>query len=167
MRVVLDTNVLVSAALKQKSMPGMAALVVERRGGLLKSLATEQQLFEVVARPYFDALIDPDTQAWLKKLMATAELVTITERIVACRDPTDDKFLELAVNGHADLIVTGDGDLLALNPFREIPIMTPAVFVQASPVNDRCGAAITLDEYIRVAFVSNFGVYVDFSTYTG
>ena len=68
-----------------------------------KSPATEEQLFEVVARPYFASLIDPDTQAWLKKLMAAAELVTITERIVACRDPTDDKFLELAVNGHADL----------------------------------------------------------------
>jgi predicted nucleic acid-binding protein len=66
MRVVVDTNVLVSAALKQQSMPGMAALFVERRGGLLKSLATEQQLFEVVARPLLVSLIDPDTQAWLK-----------------------------------------------------------------------------------------------------
>jgi uncharacterized protein len=132
MRVVVDTNVLVSAALKQKSMPGMTALLVERRGGLLKSLATEQQLFEVIARPYFDALIDPDTRAWLAKLMAAAELVTITERIAACRDPTDDKFLELAVNGHADLIVSGDADLLALNPFRDIPIVTPAVFVQGA-----------------------------------
>jgi putative PIN family toxin of toxin-antitoxin system len=96
MRIVLDTNVLVSAAPKQKSTPGMAALVVERRGDLLKSLATEQQLSEVVARPYFASLIDLDTRAWLKKLMAAADLVTITERIAACRDPTDDKFLELA-----------------------------------------------------------------------
>jgi putative PIN family toxin of toxin-antitoxin system len=132
MRVVVDTNVLVSAALKQKSMPGMTALLVERRGGLLKSLATERQLFEVVARPRLASLIDPETQAWLKKLMAAAELVTITERIVACRDPTDDKFLELAVNGHADLIVSGDADLLALNPFRDIPIVTPAMFVQGA-----------------------------------
>jgi putative PIN family toxin of toxin-antitoxin system len=130
MRIVLDTNVLVSAAPKQKSTPGMAALVVERRGDLLKSLATEQHLSEVVARPYFASLIDLDTRAWLKKLMAAADLVTITERIAACRDPTDDKFLELAVNGHADLIVTGDGDLLALNPFRNIPIVTPAAFVE-------------------------------------
>jgi putative PIN family toxin of toxin-antitoxin system len=130
MRVVLDTNILVSAALKQKPLPGMTALVVERRGGLLKSLATEAQLFEVIVRPYFDVLIDPDTRAWLKKLMAAAELVPIAERIAACRDPTDDKFLELPVNGHADLIVTGDGDLLALNPFRQIPIVTPAAFVQ-------------------------------------
>jgi uncharacterized protein len=130
MRVVLDTNVLVSAALKQESIPGMAVLVVERHGGLLKSSATEQQLFEVVARPHLASLIDPDAQDWLKRLIASAELVTITERIAACRDPTDDKFLELAVNGHADLIVSGDGDLLALNPFRDIPIVTPAVFMQ-------------------------------------
>ena len=97
---------------------------------MLKSPATEEQLFEVVARPYFTSLIDLDTRAWLKKLMADAELVTITERIAACRDPTDDKFLELAVSGHADLIVSGDADLLALNPFRGIPIVTPAAFVQ-------------------------------------
>ena len=62
--------------------------------------------------------------------MAAAELVDITERIAACRDPKDDKFLELAVSGKADLIVSGDGDLLDLNPFREIPILTPAGFVQ-------------------------------------
>ena len=89
-------------ARRQSSQCGIScsasALVVERRGGLLKSLATEE-----VARPYFASLTDPETQAWSKKLMAAAELVTITERIVACRDPTDDKFLELAVNGHADL----------------------------------------------------------------
>jgi putative PIN family toxin of toxin-antitoxin system len=130
MRVVLDTNVLISAALKRQSTPGAAAHIVEQRGGLLKSHVTEQQLFEVVARPYFAELIDADTQAWLRNLMAAAELVAITERITACRDPTDDKFLELAVSGQADLIVTGDADLLALNPFRGIPIITPAAFVQ-------------------------------------
>jgi len=65
-----------------------------------------------------------------KEPLTAAELVAITERIAACRDPTDDKFHELAVNGHADLIVSGDGDLLALNPFRQIPIVTPAAFVQ-------------------------------------
>lgn len=62
--------------------------------------------------------------------MAKAELVTIAERIAACRDSTNDKFLELAVNGHADSILTGDSDLLVLNPFRGIPIVNPATFVQ-------------------------------------
>ena len=59
-----------------------------------------------------------------------AESVAIAERVIACRDPRDDKFLELAVNGHADLLVTGDRDLLALDPFRNIPVVTPATFVQ-------------------------------------
>jgi predicted nucleic acid-binding protein len=52
MRVVIDTNVFVSAALKQTSMPALAVRVVEQHGRLLKSVATERQLFEVLARPY-------------------------------------------------------------------------------------------------------------------
>jgi len=56
--------------------------------------------------------------------------VLIAERIRACRDPTDDMFLELAVNGTADAIVSGDPDLLTLHPFRGIPILAPAAFVQ-------------------------------------
>jgi uncharacterized protein len=103
MRVVLDTNVLVSAAIKRQSNPGMAALLVERDGVLLKSLLTEQQLFEVVARPHLAVIIDPAARGWLRTLMAAAEPVTIAERIAACRDPTDDKFLELAVAGKADV----------------------------------------------------------------
>jgi predicted nucleic acid-binding protein len=56
--------------------------------------------------------------------------VPIIERIAACRDPTDDKFLELAINGRADLVVSGDHDLLALDPFRNIPIVMPAAFMR-------------------------------------
>jgi putative PIN family toxin of toxin-antitoxin system len=63
-------------------------------------------------------------------MLAVAELVTITERVTECRDPKDNKFLELALNGRADVIVSGDHDLLTLNPFREIPIVEPATFVQ-------------------------------------
>jgi uncharacterized protein len=132
MRVVVDTNVFVSAALKDKSVPALALGVIAQRGMLLKSTATERQLFDVLARPYLAALIDPATVDWMCKLMTAAEAVTITERIAACRDATDDKFLELAVNGRADMIVSGDADLLVLNPFRGIPIVPPAAFVQSA-----------------------------------
>lgn len=64
-------------------------------------------------------------------LMTAAERIEISERIAPCRDPSVDKFLELAVNGKADMMVSGDADLLALNPFRDIPIVTPAAFVQS------------------------------------
>lgn len=131
MRLVLDTNVLVSAALKRSSTPAAAVDAAQQRDRLLKSPMTERQLFDVLARPYFAPLINDDTRQWLRELMSAAEPVQIVERIAACRDPTDDKFLELAVSGRADLIVSGDADLLALDPFRGIPIVTPARFVQA------------------------------------
>ncbi len=109
----------------------MAVHIVAESCLLLKSTITEQELFVTLARPRLAPLIPPRFRDWLGELLAAAELVTITQRIAACRDPKDDKFLELAVNGHADLIVSGDADLLALSPFRAIPIVTPAAFVQA------------------------------------
>jgi|SRR6516164_4709926 len=133
MRVVVDTNVLVSAALKEQSLPSMAVHLAAESGILLKSTITEQELFVTLDRPRLAPLIPPRFRDWLSELLAAAELVTIAERITGCRDPNDDKFLELAVNGHADLIVSGDADLLALNPFRGIPIVTPAIFVQRVP----------------------------------
>jgi hypothetical protein len=56
----------------------------------------------------------------------------ITEYVTVCRDPTDDKFLDLAINGRADLILTGDKDLLVLNPFRGITIVAPVTFAKAA-----------------------------------
>ena len=117
-------------SLKENSLPFLVARWIDQHDGLLKSAATEQQLLDVLRRPYIAAATIPSLREGLARMLAAAELVPITERIAACRDPTDDKFLELAVNGHADLIVTGDRDLLALNPFRQIPIVTPAAFVQ-------------------------------------
>lgn len=132
MRLVVDTNVFVSAALKDNSLPFFVVRWIERHDGLLKSAATEQQLLEVLARPYIAAATIPALLEGVARMLAAAELVPIVERITACRDPTDDKFLELAVNGHADLIVSGDADLLVLNSFRDIPIVTPAMFVQGA-----------------------------------
>ena len=133
MRLVIDTNIFISAALKDKSLPALTLHLAQRHGVLLKSNATERQLFDVLARPYFLSLISPVTLEWFRALMAAAEAVTITQSIAACRDPTDDKFLELAVSGRADMIISGDADLLVLNPFRGIPIVSAAIFVKADP----------------------------------
>jgi len=130
MMLVADTNVFVSAVLKENSLPFAAVRWIDRNGGLLKSTATEQELLAVLQRPYFRHVMIPSFRDGLLTMLAAAETVTITQRIVACRDPTDDKFLELAVNGHADLLVSGDADLLAINPFRGIPIVPPATFAQ-------------------------------------
>ena len=130
MRVVLDTNVIVSAALKADSPPYDVVQWIIENGGLLTSAATEQEVLIVLRRPRLATAIRSDFTPLLRTLFAIAEAVPIVERISAARDPADDKFLELAVNGRADIIISGDTDLLTLNPFRGIPIETPAEFLR-------------------------------------
>ena len=131
MRLVVDTNVFVSAALKDVSWPGNAIRWVWKFGGLLKTPVTENEVLAVLQRPRIAPKIAPDFLDTVRLVFSAAELVTITERVTGCRDPDDDKFLELAVNGRADVIVSGDDDLLILDTFRGIPIITPAAFGHA------------------------------------
>ena len=63
------------------------------------------------------------------ELCTIVEFVPIIQVVHDCRDPKDDKFLEVALNGRADVIITGDADLLALHPWREIAILTPAEYL--------------------------------------
>ena len=78
-------------------------------------------------RSKFDPYVTiQDRQQFLRLLSRIADTVPIIHTVHECRDPRDNKFLELAVNGDAGFIVTGDRDLLALDPFRTIRIITPA-----------------------------------------
>jgi putative PIN family toxin of toxin-antitoxin system len=133
MRLVVDTNVFVSAALKNASWPGWTIRWLATYGGLLKSAATGEEVFAVLQRPCIAAKIAPVFHANVRQLFARAELVAITRAVTGCRDPKDDTFLELAVNVHADVIVSGDDDLLTLDTFRGIPVITPAAFGLAHP----------------------------------
>ena len=130
-RIVVDTNTLVSRLLLANSVPALAVRKAVNEGQLLVSDATMTELADVLARPKFDAYVSLEhRQQFLRLLGRVAAMVPIVHTIRACRDPRDDKFLELAVNGEADLIVTGDADLLALHPFRDIPVITPAAYLE-------------------------------------
>lgn len=131
MRLVVDTNVFVSAALKESSWPGMVVRWLDRYGGLLKTAGTEYEVFAVLQRPRFAPKIAPFFLDNVRRLFTQAELVTITEPVTGCRHSADDKFLELAINGRADAIISGDDDLLVLDTFRGVPIITPAAFGHA------------------------------------
>ena len=130
LRVVLDTNLVVSAALFPHSQPRQVVdYVVERRAALI-STAVFAEMLDVLLRPRFDRYLQRDGRiAVLASLLRASERVTITHRIAACRDPKDDKFLELAISGAATHIVTGDNDLRDLHPFRNIPVIPPAAFL--------------------------------------
>lgn len=129
-RVVLDTNALVSRLLLPDSLPARAVSKALDDADLLVSAATLAELADVLSRPKFDRYVTiEERQGFLRRLGKIAELVEIASPVRACRDPRDDIFLEVAVNGGADVIVTGDADLLALHPFRGIAIPTPAAYL--------------------------------------
>ena len=132
MRVVVDTNVVVSALLFGASVPGRAFVRVLNRGTILSSRSFVKELDDVLRRAKFDHYVTrEDRDRFLEALIRESELVDISETVNACRDPEDDRILELAVNGYADFVITGDADLLAMDPFRGTRIVTPADFLHA------------------------------------
>ena len=133
-RYVLDTNVLISAVLAGASPAAQAFRIALKSGILLRSDQTLQEFSEVLARPKFAPyVIEQQRITFIEDFILAAEYVAIHEVIVACRDATkDDMFLELAVNGKADALVTGDKDLLVLHPFRSIPIISVRDFLDSN-----------------------------------
>ena len=130
MRLVVDTNVIVSAALKKSSWPGETPRWVAKYGGLLKSTDTEREAMAIMGRPRLASKLSPEFVQQLTIIFASAEPVTIQVPIAECHDPKDDRFLALAFNGRAGVIISGDDDLLVMDRFRGIPIVTPAMFGQ-------------------------------------
>ena len=130
---VFDTNTLVSAALFRGGTPGKAFRHALSTGIVLLSEATFEEIDEVIAREKFDDYLTAEERGtFIEALVDRSRFANPSEEIQVCRDPDDDKFLELAVSESATCIVSGDADLLELNPFRGIPIMKPADFLEGS-----------------------------------
>src|SRR5437870_5786308 len=101
-RCVFDTSAAVSALLFEQSVPGQAFYTALDKGKILLSQATFAELSEVVGRKKFDRYVTrEEREQFLALLLREAVLVEITDTIRACRDPKDDKFLELIVSGGA------------------------------------------------------------------
>jgi uncharacterized protein len=129
-RLVLDANVIVSSVLSAQGKARQAFDLAIATGIVLMSDDTFAELSEVLLRPKFDKYSNrAKRETFLDELLGLVEFVEITVQIDECRDPKDNKYLELAIGGKADLIVTGDEDLLVLHPFRQIPIVSIQTFL--------------------------------------
>ncbi|GBO53861.1 hypothetical protein APA_1809 [Pseudanabaena sp. lw0831] len=117
-----------------RSLPRQAFNLAYATGKILVSSATVRELEEILSRKKFEKYFSMEERIkFVAKFFADAEIIEIRETISVCRDRKDDKFLEVAVNGKADYLITGDRDLLVLHPFRDIQILTPADFLTQSP----------------------------------
>lgn len=133
-RWVFDTNTLISRLLVPSGTAARAVDMALAQGVMLVSDATLAELAVVLWRPRFDPYLDnTQRQQFFSLLAGVSQVVATPHRLQACRDPKDDKFLDVALAGEAQAIITGAKDLLVLNPFHGIPIMTPAEFI-AMPI---------------------------------
>lgn len=129
-RIVLDTNVLVSATLFNGSIPHRAFLKARADAVLLATEETLAEFRAVLLLEKFDKHFGWELRkAAIEEYAQQCAMVPVARRIRVCRDPRDDKFLEAAVHGNADAIITGDRDLLVLDAFHGIRIVTPAAFL--------------------------------------
>jgi putative PIN family toxin of toxin-antitoxin system len=129
-RVVIDTNVLISGLLLATSTPAKAVDKAVTTAQLVATTDTLRELIEKLHSPNLDRYVRRERRdALLERIASIVEIIDVLQRIRASRDPNDDKFLEAAVNGRADVLVTGDKDLLELNPFRGIVIASPADYL--------------------------------------
>ncbi|MCY4173065.1 MAG: putative toxin-antitoxin system toxin component, PIN family [Cyanobacteria bacterium MAG CAR3_bin_5] len=137
---VFDVNVMISALLFNDSVPGRAFTRALDQGRILVSEALVGELSRVLGRDRFDRYVTREERdAFLGSLIRESDLIATTETVRVCRDPKDDKVLEVAINGKAIFIITGDADLLVLNPFRGIEIVTPARFLQVTIAKGKGG----------------------------
>ncbi|MBL7878057.1 MAG: putative toxin-antitoxin system toxin component, PIN family [Cyclobacteriaceae bacterium] len=132
MRLTFDSNVLIRALLSDRSFSATALFKAEHLSAeILFSNATLAEAIEVIMRPKFDKVLTIEIRKqFLEQYERSGSKIIITRQIRACRDPKDDMYLELALSGLSDCIISNDEDLLALNPFEGIPIISPKEFLE-------------------------------------
>lgn len=129
---VFDTNILISAILSPGSVSRKAYDSAAEIGIAVFSAATFAEFTETLIRPKFDKYISTEDRLLaISAFENKSQLIEVTIKVDICRDPKDNKFLELAVESGASCIITGDKDLRVLNPFEGVPILTPAEFLNS------------------------------------
>ncbi|MBN4063640.1 putative toxin-antitoxin system toxin component, PIN family [Cardiobacterium sp. AH-315-I02] len=125
-RLVFDTNTLISGLLLPDSQPAHAVKKGLHEGKIIVSSNTLNELAEVLSRAKFNRYISlEDRKEYFRYFARVVEKIEIIRKVKSCRDPKDDKFLEVAINGEAEIIINGDKDLLILHPYQSIQIVTP------------------------------------------
>lgn len=131
--IVFDASAVVSAALRENSVPERALLRAEAVSLFALSTAVENEIVAVLNRPRFAQAVSKARRTHiLDTLRRQAAWFEPSEPVSDCRDAKDDKYLELALASGAEVIVSGDKDLLVLHPWRGVRILRPAEYLAES-----------------------------------
>lgn len=130
LRLVVDHNVWISFLLT-RSFPALARMVDDRAVILLYTDELLDDLAEVLIRPKLAKHLDPaDVELMFQRIRHRGELIMVRSVVHLCRDPDDDFLLALCKDGGADVLITGDEDLLVLREFGNTRILSPANFLR-------------------------------------
>lgn len=130
MRVVIDTNVWISRLLLADSVAARAVDNALAQFEVVVSEASVEELAHVLSRAKFDRYVSlQDREEFLRRLLQVTTMVSVLSEITDCRDRKDNRFLALALDSESDCIVSGDADLLALDPWRGIEVVSPRTFL--------------------------------------
>jgi uncharacterized protein len=135
--VIPDASLVVAAALKVPGVPRHALLLARDRHTIALSEAVFAEIEQVLRRPKLARALTEDGRLEILELLSAGSVwfepkVTVHD----CRDAKDNKYLELALAAGAALIVSGDSDLLALHPWRNIRIIRPSeLLAEERPAN--------------------------------
>jgi len=132
-KVVIDTNVIVSSVIKKTGVTFSLIEKWKKKGFiLLLSEPIIKEILEVLSRPRIRAISKmskEEIREFGLLLYEGSRLIEPATSIIACQDPDDNKFLECAVSGEADYIVSKDKHLLDLEEYEGIKILTPEGFL--------------------------------------
>ena len=129
-RLIIDTNVIVSSLLFAYSVPREAVNKALDNGKILISQPIILELTKVLSRKKLNHyLLEEERIKFLADFLKDTEIIEITQNFDLCRDKKDNKFIDLAVCGNADYLITGDDDLLILKFFHATSIITPRQFL--------------------------------------
>jgi putative PIN family toxin of toxin-antitoxin system len=129
-RIFIDTDVYVSFFLLPSSVAGRAVAKAWKQATTLASSSTAMELRAALGRASFAPYLRPETVGpFIERVQSVATRIQVRSTVSAWRDPRDDKFIEVAVHGQADAIVTCDRALLAMKHFGGIAILTPAEYL--------------------------------------
>lgn len=128
--IVFDTTTLVGAAIGRGSVPDRAVRHAFAVDQVAVSEAMLAELLDVLARPRLARFLDPELRDEVLALLdAFGVFFMPSERVTDCRDTKDNKVLELALAAGAEVIVSGDADLLVLHPWRGVRVLRPAEYL--------------------------------------
>lgn len=131
---VFDTNSLISALLIRNSVSRRAFNKALDHYQIIISEETVTEFDDVASREKFEPYLKVgEREGFVELLHRESRFVEVTESVKGSQDPDDDKFLELALEGNAEVIISGDEDLLALDPFRGVRVVALRTFVEEFP----------------------------------